>query len=72
MADKVAEILAKHPEAWRKFKLTGDFELGGPMFVDLYEHFVSNGEMPYGIAKARDGDPDVWIANYLEEHCLGF
>jgi len=34
----------------------------------LYEYlaFVT-AEMPYGIAKARDGDPDVWILEYLEE-----
>jgi hypothetical protein len=29
----------------------------------LYEHFLP--EMSYGIAKARTGDPDVWIAERL-------
>lgn len=29
----------------------------------LYEHFTSNGEMPYGVAKARTGDPYNWIAD---------
>jgi hypothetical protein len=23
-------------------------------------------EMPYGVQKARTGDPDVWMADYLE------
>ncbi len=32
----------------------------------LYEHYVSNGEMPYGTAKARTGDPDFWITDQLK------
>lgn len=35
-------------------------------YEDLFEYFLSTGEMPYGTAKARDGDPYVWIANKLE------
>jgi hypothetical protein len=26
---------------------------------------MGSGEMPYGVMKARDGDPDVWIADRL-------
>jgi len=34
----------------------------------LYEYFAFvTYEMPYGTAKARDGDPDVWILEKLEE-----
>lgn len=34
----------------------------------LYEYFAFDGpiRMPYGTAKARDGDPDIWILEYLE------
>lgn len=35
---------------------------------ELFEYFVS--EMPYGTAKARDGDPDLWIFDRLEEEGL--
>ena len=37
-------------------------------FGKLYEYFAFDGPvlMPYGTAKARDGDPDVWILEYLE------
>lgn len=31
------------------------------MFDELFEYFLSTGEMPYGVAKARDGDPYMWI-----------
>jgi len=31
----------------------------------LYDHFASSGDMPYGVAKARTGDPDNWIADEM-------
>ena len=33
----------------------------------LYDHFMSTQEMPYGVAKARDGDPYAWISKTLEQ-----
>ena len=39
-------------------------------YNELYEYFVTGagrGEMPYGVAKAQDGDPDQWITEYLEQ-----
>ena len=42
-------------------------DLSDATFDKLYEHFVSNGEMPYGTAKARDGDPHEWIGDRLED-----
>ena len=30
----------------------------------LYDHFC--GDMPYGTQKARDGDPDQWLADHPE------
>lgn len=32
---------------------------------DLYEYFVN--DMPYGTAKARDGDPDEFIMDHITE-----
>ena len=47
-------------------------EGGGDDFYDttayekLYEYFAfETCEMPYGTAKARDGDPDSWILEHL-------
>lgn len=36
------------------------------LFQALFEYFLSTGEMPYGVAKARTGDPYLWIAERLE------
>ena len=36
-----------------------DSEIGEALYEMYYQ------EMPYGTAKARDGDPDTWISDHL-------
>lgn len=31
----------------------------------LYDHFANSGQMPYGVMKARTGDPSNWIADKM-------
>ena len=38
-----------------------DIEYGGECFDDLMDYYSSQGEIPYGIMKARTGMPDEWI-----------
>ena len=46
---------------------TGEDFYGSSAYEKLYEYFAFDVcEMPYGTAKARDGDPDIWILEYLE------
>ena len=44
-----------------------DFFAGNEMDTDLYEtlfdYYMMHGEMPYGIAKARTGDPVSWVSD---------
>lgn len=51
------------------------FEQGGELDEDLYhalfDYWDDAGEIPYGVAKARDGDPYEWIAQNLESHLQG-
>ncbi len=42
-------------------------EMPDAMYDALYDYYTENGEMPYGTAKARDGDPAEWIENKLDE-----
>lgn len=35
-------------------------------FQELYEYYLNSGQMPYGVAKARTGDPDQWILDQLD------
>jgi len=66
-------------EIYASAKLTPEEIVGMPVFISgeadfygtsafekLYEYFAfETGEMPYGIAKARTGDPDLWILEQL-------
>jgi hypothetical protein len=51
--------------------LAGDtdwFDLPEATRDALYEHYtVTDPIMPYGVQKARTGDPDQWIAIRLEK-----
>ena len=56
-------------EMWNFIKDTelDSFFMETPMYEKLFEWFAFDGpvRMPYGTAKARDGEPDVWILDYL-------
>ena len=42
-------------------------EYGSEVYEDLYDYYANSGEMPYGVMKAREGDPDVWIVDRIFE-----
>ena len=43
----------------KNFMNTGD--MADNLFDALYDYYLDTGEMPYGIAKAREGDPYAWV-----------
>lgn len=47
------------------FVTTG--EIDQVVWEKLFDMFVNTGEMPYGTAKARDGDPYQWITDRLDQ-----
>ena len=47
-----------------------DIEYGGECFDDLMKYYSDQGEIPYGVMKARTGMPDEWIYDRLCD--LGF
>ena len=61
--DEVKAILKKHNALNKDIEDLDDAKLQ----EDLYGYFQNSGEMPYGIQKARTGDPDEWIADRLYE-----
>jgi hypothetical protein len=61
---ELQDILARHRGDVRAF-LNGE-DLSYDLYDALYDYYLSSGEMPYGVAKAREGDPYEWIANQLE------
>ena len=56
--DEMANLIAD-------YALTGDDN--DKVYAFLYDHFAKNGEMPYGVQKARDGDPATWIGDKVTE-----
>lgn len=53
------------PDLVARFKDTG--EVGDGTMDRLMDFFMTNGEMPYGTAKARTGDPYQWVEERLAE-----
>jgi len=64
-------IVERYPSELESVLTGNSFLYDHDKFYDeLYEYFVTGagrGEMPYGVIKARDGDPDQWITEYLEQ-----
>lgn len=40
------------------------------LYDKLFQYYMDNGEMPYGTAKARTGDPIEWIYNKVKKDLL--
>jgi hypothetical protein len=59
--EEVKKILIKHDVLHKDID-----QLDDPILMeDLFTHFQE--EMPYGTQKARDGDPDEYIYDKLED-----
>jgi len=42
-------------------------ELDDDLYNALFDYYLDNGEMPYGVAKAREGDPYQWVSNRFDD-----
>ena len=49
-----------------------ELDMDSPLFDKLFNYFSNSGDMPYGIQKARTGDPDQWIVDHLGELIQSF
>jgi len=66
---KLDHILDRFKYEVRSFEQGGD--LDNDLYEALFDYYYDLGEMPYGTAKARDGDPYEWVAQNLESHLRG-
>jgi len=69
MLRELANILNKHTDFDPRAFLDDRCEISQALYADLYDIWVE--DMPYGTAKARDGDPYEWIWNRLIEELDG-
>jgi hypothetical protein len=64
-------IINQNPKEYAKMKQTGDLMDAPTIYDKLFQYFAfdpsADEQMPYGTAKARDGDPYVWIADKLAD-----
>ncbi len=75
MAAETPDQPAGHPETLKHIvqrfpKEVKDFKMGNDMDEDLYhalyDYYNLHGEMPYGTAKARTGDPYEWVTQRFD------
>ena len=61
--NNLTTILQKHHiHSWAEL----DHALDRPnAYSDLFEYCMNSGDMPYGVMKARTGDPWVWMSDYI-------
>ena len=62
-------ILNRFKHEVKKFEQNGD--LDDDLYHALFDYWNDAGEIPYGVQKARDGDPYEWVATNLESHLSG-
>ncbi len=59
------DLAHRHSAAIMEMKTGAD--ITDEVYQDFYEYYVNNGEMPYGVAKARTGDLYWWVAQKILE-----
>lgn len=70
-------IVKRFKHEVKSFAAGGD--LDDDLYLALFDYYFDQGEMPYGIAKARSGDPMEWVTqrfdqdvhDYLDEGVVG-
>ena len=66
MDPELESILDQFADSFKQFKAGGDLDDNPEFYEALFNYYLDSGEMPYGVAKAREGDPVQWISNKLE------
>lgn len=72
MIDEAGEalehILTRYATEVRQFERGG--ELDNELYDSLFDYYSAVGEMPYGIQKARTGDPYEWVTQQLDNYLV--
>jgi hypothetical protein len=63
--NNLEHIVTRFKHETKRF-LNGD-ELDDDLYNALYDYYIDNGEMPYGVAKAREGDPYQWVSDHFAD-----
>jgi hypothetical protein len=63
--ETLEHILNRYKHELKQFE-AGD-DLDNDLYYALFDYYSDAGEIPYGIAKGRDGDPYEWITDKLDQ-----
>jgi len=65
----VKSILTKEDVSYIRECQKGDKDImdNTKLWDKLFGYYLDSGDMPYGVAKARTGEPDIWILNALKK-----
>ena len=63
--EEVKKILDQNAQSWQEVLAGEKLITFGKLYRELMSYYMSNGEMPYGVAKATEGDPETWIMDRL-------
>ena len=64
--EEVQKILDQNAESYQAVLAGEGLITFGKLYRELLSYYMSNGEMPYAVAKAREGDPEAWIMDRLD------
>jgi hypothetical protein len=67
--ETIEHVLNRFKHEVKQFEQSG--ELDQDLYEALFDYYSDAGEIPYGIAKARTGDPYEWVADNLQSHLSG-
>jgi hypothetical protein len=68
---ELESILDQFADSFKQFKAGGEIDDNPEFYEALFDYYLNSGEMPYGVAKAREGDPVQWIADKLDREVGG-
>jgi hypothetical protein len=67
--ETIEHVLNRFKHEVKQFEQSG--ELDQDLYEALFDYYSDAGEIPYGVAKARTGDPMEWVAANLQSHLSG-
>jgi hypothetical protein len=63
--DAFEHILNRYKHEVKQFQSGADMD--NDLYEALFDYYLNAGEMPYGVAKARTGDPFEWVAARFDQ-----
>ena len=64
--DTLAHVTNRFKHEVKQFMANPDMDMDDDLYEALFDYYLDSGEIPYGVAKARTGDPHQWVYNRFQ------